>query len=81
MLKEISTDDLERLSKCLETAFGQLYENDVLVSGETPEENLRFARMYQDIGTYLHNQSGGEIDATYEYVKNYVDNYLKQTIQ
>jgi hypothetical protein len=52
-----------------------------LVSGETPEENLRFARMYQDIGTYLHNQSGGEIDATYEYVKNYVDNYLKQTIQ
>lgn len=55
ILKEISTDDLVRLDKCIETHFGQFHENGILIVGETDEENKRLMDLYGKIMWYYHD--------------------------
>lgn len=55
MIKDISTDDLIRLDKCIETHFGQFYENGILIVGEVDEENKRLMELYGKIMWYYHD--------------------------
>ena len=55
MLKEISTDDLVRMDKCIQNHFGQFYENGILIVGEVDEENKRLMDLYGKIMWYYHD--------------------------
>lgn len=55
MIKEISLDDLIRLDKCIETHFGQFYENGILIVGEVDEENKRLMDLYGKIMWFYHD--------------------------
>ena len=74
-----SINDLERLSKCLLTSFGQFRSDGVLISGESDEENERFMKMYFDIGTYLYEKY--KISATYQVVKSHIDQIINKQKQ
>lgn len=74
--ENISLSDLERLSKCLLTSFGQVHIDENLIVGETDEERERFSKMYFEIGTYLKEKY--QILATYQVVKLHVDQIVKQ---
>lgn len=77
--ENISLGDLERLSKCLLTSFGQVWSDGNLIVGETDEERERFTKMYFEIGAYLKEKY--QILATYQVVKLHVDQIINKQKQ
>lgn len=83
MLKQITTEELIRLDKCIEGHFGQVHQNGVLTHGETDEENKRLMDLYGKIMWFYHDNpdfEGLEVNSKFVNAQDMAIHHIKKEI-